>query len=70
MNIETLAKDLADVAIGVRTEERGRVAVLIPEAALPLDGPTRRRIVALAREHGFTNVCLELTPRDANLPGD
>ena len=57
-------------AIGpdARVEERGRVAIL-QSAIVPLDAASRRRIVALAREHGFANVALELAP-DANLSGD
>ena len=54
---------------GARIEAEGRVAILSLEAAIPMNASSRRRIVALAREHGFSNVALELTP-DANLSGD
>jgi len=54
---------------GARVEAKGRVAILTVAEPLPVDGTSRRRIVAMAREHGFSNVALELTP-DANLPGD
>ncbi len=54
---------------GARVQAEGRVAIITVGGVLPVDGSSRRRIVAMAREHGFSNVALELTP-DANLSGD
>ena len=34
------------------------------------DARTRRTIVALARTHGFANVCVEIRPMDAAVPRD
>jgi hypothetical protein len=51
-------------------EERGKVIVLAPDDSVVLDRQARRRIVAAARAHGYSNVCVELAPLDANLPGD
>jgi hypothetical protein len=52
-----------------RVEAHGRLAVIAAGGVVSLDALSRRRVVALARAHGFSNVALELTP-DANLPGD
>lgn len=48
--------------------EEGRVAV-IRAAEVALDRASRRELAALGREHGFSNVALELMP-DAGLSGD
>lgn len=48
-------------------EGRGRLAVFTPSPPATLDGKMRRRLVALARLHGFTNLAVELPQPDANL---
>lgn len=68
MSARQLAEALAEAGIGAAVEEQGRIAI-VTSASLPLDAASRRRIVALAREHGFANVALDLAP-DANLSGD
>ena len=70
MSADTLQSALASIGISATVEERGRVAVVIPDGELGLAAPARRQVVGLAREHGFSNVCVELAPRDANLSGD
>ena len=67
MSADALQRALAAIGIDSRVEERGRVAVLTGE--LPVDAAARRRVVALGRDHGFSNVAFELT-LDADLPGD
>jgi hypothetical protein len=59
----TLAASLAEMGVPCRVESRAGLAVVIagPEAARQLAEPeTRRRALALAREHGFTHLALEL----------
>ena len=68
MSLDAFRKELGTMAVAV--EERGRVLVLGPDDSLTLDRQSRRRIVAAARAHGYSNVCVELAPLDANLPGD
>ena len=69
MSAPLLEAALASVGIAATVEAQGKIAVLSPASTLPLDAASRRRIVALARDHGFANVALELAPR-ADLPGD
>lgn len=69
MNTDKLVKDLAVMGHHAQVEERGRVAVIVMEK-MPADAAARRRIVSLARVHGYSNACVELAPPDANLPGD
>ena len=70
MTLDALRDGLTSAGLDARVEERGRVAIVIPNGEMTLNGEARRRVVALARQHGFSNVCVELAPRDANLPGD
>jgi hypothetical protein len=67
MNAESFGQALRQAGLDAPVEAQGKVAVL--GAPLPLDPATRRRVVALGREHGFANVAVELMP-DADLPGD
>ena len=67
MSADTLRQALTAVGVDAAIEEQGRVAVIT--SPVPLDAASRRRIVALGREHGFSNVALELAP-DENLSGD
>jgi hypothetical protein len=52
-----------------RVEAFGRVAILMPDAAFRPDSAERRRLVAMARRHGFASICLELAPEHAPLSG-
>ena len=69
MSAENFQQALAASGIEVTVEEKGRVAVLTTGSRLALDPASRRRIAALGREHGFSNIALELAP-DENLSGD
>lgn len=62
MSIEDLAQDLTKVSPVVRVEEQGRLAIVTVDDTTLLDAPTRRRLVALARTHGYSHVCVELAP--------
>lgn len=68
MSLDAFRRDLGLAA--ARVEERGRVIVIAPDASPGLDRQSRRRLVAAARAYGYSNVCVELAPLDANLPGD
>lgn len=71
MSIDALGQDLAKVAALVRVEEQGRLAIVTVDDTTLLDAPTRRRLVALARAHGYSHICVELPLSDAkNFPGD
>jgi hypothetical protein len=63
---------LGRLGIAGRIEARARLAVLVPSGGLaPLaDAATRRRAFALAREHGFTHLALELVDEPADGRGD
>jgi hypothetical protein len=62
MSARDLSAALATLGIQCEIEEKGQLAVIIPAGHLRLDARTRRAIVAVAKAHGFTNVCLELSP--------
>lgn len=81
-NATALAADLAKLGLQCALEARGGLALLLPQsdsvARLEKD-ETRRAVVALAKQHGFTHVAIELpserrqssaTDRDAPLPRD
>lgn len=71
MSLDGLGDDLAKVSGIVRVEEQGRLAIVTVDDTTLLDAPTRRRLVALARTHGYSHICVELAPSDAkNLSGD
>lgn len=71
MSIDALSLALANVSPVEAVEEQGRLAIVTVDDTTLLDAPTRRRLVALARAHGYSHICVELAPRDAkNLPGD
>lgn len=70
MSADALQAKLADLGTPAVVEARGRVAVVTPHGKVDLDAQTRRRVVSAARQHGFSNVCVELTGGDANLSGD
>ena len=62
-NAAALAAELARLGIECALEVRGGLALLLPTpdgvAALQVD-ETRRTVLALAKEHGFTHVAIEL----------
>ena len=65
-----LARALRAAGLDLGVEGRGTLAVLTPTAAthLLLTPDERRRLLALARDHGFTHAALEV-PAPAALPG-
>jgi len=80
-NAVALAAAIAELGIDCALEARGGLALLLPTpegvAALQVD-ETRRAVLAMAKEHGFTHVAIELpserrrssTPADAPLLRD
>ena len=65
----TLESRLREAGITCRVEVRERLAILVPESAVPT-GDERLRAIQLARTAGFSHVCVELEPHGAALPGD
>ena len=58
-----LAAEIAALGVRCALEARGGLALLLPEAGTVemLQSPdTRRAVLALARQHGFTHVAIEL----------
>ena len=65
-NAGSLAAAIAALGVQCSLEARGGLALLmpVPESVAKLQDPeTRRMVLALAREHGFTHVGIEL-PND------
>ena len=65
-NAASLAAAIAALGVQCSLEARGGLALLlpVPESVAKLQEPeTRRAVLALAREHGFTHVGIEL-PND------
>jgi hypothetical protein len=64
----SLEAALGRIGIGGRIEARERLAVLVPGAGVALlaDAALRRQASALAREHGFTHLALELLDEPAD----
>ena len=62
-NVVALATAIAELGIDCALEARGGLALLMPTpegaAALQVD-ESRRAVLALAKEHGFTHVAIEL----------
>jgi len=62
-NAVALAAAVAELGIDCALEARGGLALLLPTpegvAALQVD-ESRRAVLALAKEHGFTHVAIEL----------
>lgn len=62
-NAAALAAAIAELGLQCTLEARGGLALLLPvaESVAALQSPeTRRTVLALAREHGFTHVGIEL----------
>lgn len=76
MSADALEQALRALGVDGRVEARGGLALLVPRAGAGAlaDGSLRRRAAALAREHGFTHLALEIVDaRDAgddDAPGD
>ena len=67
----TLAAGIAALGVRCALEPRGGLALLLPETGSVemLQSPdTRRAVLALARQHGFTHVAVEL-PSDRRSAG-
>lgn len=65
-----LERSFAEEGVVGRIEARGRLAVFTPVSPFVPDAGMRRRLVALARQHGFANIAIELAPDHAHLPRD
>lgn len=81
MSETTFAAALAQLGVHCAVEAQGKLAVItVARDARPglsreatdkiLDARSRRSIVTLGREHGFTNVCVELGQANASVSGD
>lgn len=72
MSAEALRVALRGAGIDATVEARDRLAIVTAPPAVFSDPEIRERTVALAREHGFTHVAVELPAEDAGapLPGD
>jgi hypothetical protein len=71
-NAASLAAAIAALGVQCSLEARGGLALLmpVPESVAKLQEPdTRRALLALAREHGFTHVGIEL-PNDRRGAGE
>ncbi|CAG0951757.1 hypothetical protein GPROT1_00140 [Gammaproteobacteria bacterium] len=68
----TLESRLRVEGIACRVEARDRLAILVPDAGQPvvLRGEIRQRVLAVAREEGFTHVTLDTRGGSAALPRD
>ena len=76
-DLTALAGEIAELGIRCSLEARGNLALLVPVSSSlePLQSAdTRRAVLALARQHGFTHVAIELpgdrraAGREANAP--
>lgn len=68
MSVNALSGALRAAGLVCRVEARDRLALVVTDDASPLlDATVRARALAMAREHGFTHLALELT---AGTPGD
>ena len=71
-NATALAAAIAELGVQCALEARGGLALLLPaaESVATLQAPeVRRAVLALAREHGFTHVAIEL-PSDRRGAGE
>ena len=66
MSVSALAAALQAMGLECRVEPRENLALITSTESRPsfVDGELRRRVLALAREHGFTHVAIELGPAD------
>ncbi len=62
MNASALGSALLARGIRASVEARGSLAVLLPlsDPSALADAPVRDAVLALAREHGFTHVAIEI----------
>jgi len=70
VSAESLVVALGRVGVACTVEPRDRLAVIIPEGDLVAlaDEATRRQVLLLAREHGFTHVAVELIGESTGAP--
>lgn len=71
MSADALRAALESIGVHGRVEARDRLAVLtVPgdEVSVLFDEERRRRAIALARDHGFTNLALELVDSTTRAP--
>jgi hypothetical protein len=62
-NAEALATGVAALGLDCAIEARGGLALILPAAesvAKLAEDETRRAVLALAKQHGFTHVAIEL----------
>ena len=62
-NATALATAISELGIRCSLEARGGLAILLPVSSsieVLQSADTRRAVIALAREHGFTHVAIEL----------
>jgi hypothetical protein len=62
-NASALALEIAALGVRCALEARGGLALLLPETGsveMLQSSDTRRAVLALARQHGFTHVAIEL----------
>ena len=76
-NATALAAAIAELGVRCSLEARGGLALLLPESSslgTLQSADTRRAVLALAKQHGFTHVAIELPSdrrgagRDADAP--
>jgi len=70
-NATALAVEIAALGVRCALEARGGLALLLPETGsveMLQSADTRRAVLALARQHGFTHVAIEL-PSDRRSAG-
>ena len=74
MSAQGFAAALEELGLCCPVEEQRKLAIIIPSpattASLLLRATKRREIVALARSHGFTNVCVEIPAVHATVSCD
>lgn len=72
MSADALRDALRAAGVDSTVEARDRLAIVTAAPGAFADPRLRERAVALAREHGFTHVAVELPAEDAGapLPGD
>ena len=66
MSARALAAALQAIGLECRVEPRENLALITSNEPQPslVDGDLRRKVLTLAREHGFTHVAVELSPAE------
>lgn len=68
MSAEALRAALQAAGIDSTVEARDRLAIVTAAPGAFTDPAARERAIALAREHGFTHVAVDLPAEDAGAP--